>query len=44
MNIKQKEAQKASFFFSVFVYIKEVPVFRKTGNRQEKKSVNVYTA
>ena len=34
-------------FFTVFVYIKRSARFwgkKKTGNRQERKSVNVYTA
>lgn len=47
MNIKQERGEKSLFLFFLYSCIlKEVSVFReqKTGNRQEKKSVNVYTA
>ena len=45
MNIKQERGAKSLFLFFLYSCIlNEVPVFRKTGNRQEKKSVNVYTA
>ena len=47
MNIKQERGAKSLFLFFLYSCIlKEVPVFgeKKTGNRQEKKSVNVYTA
>lgn len=47
MKQKQERGEKCLFLFLLYSCIlKEVPVFRekKTGNRQERKSVNVYTA